>query len=125
MKILVLLNTLDNIVKGGRLSRFQGIVGKLLDIRVMLRNNSEGKVVVQAKVRGRNKFISMVLQEIARLRPDMTATDVGITHFENPTDAEYIKKELLEKYHARKVLINDMGIIMATYAGKGGMIVSF
>ena len=125
MKILVLLNTLDNIVRGGRLSKIQGILGKLLDIRVLLRNNPEGKVVVQSKVRGRNKFISMVLQEIAKLRPNMTSTDVGITHFANPVDAEFIKRELLEKLHVRKVLINDMGIIMATYAGNNGMIVSF
>jgi len=97
----------------------------LLDIRVLLRNNPEGKVVVQSKVRGRNKFISMVLQEIAKLRPNMTSTDVGITHFANPVDAEFIKRELLEKLHVRKVLINDMGIIMATYAGNNGMIVSF
>jgi DegV family protein with EDD domain len=125
MKILVLLNTLDNIVRGGRLSKIQGILGKLLDIRVLLRNNPEGKVVVQSKVRGRNKFISMVLLEIAKLRPNMTSTDVGITHFSNPVDAEFIKRELLEKLHVRKVLINDMGIIMATYAGNNGMIVSF
>jgi DegV family protein with EDD domain len=125
MNILILLNTLDNIVKGGRLSKLQGSLGKLLDIKVLLRNNQEGKVVMQARVRGKKKFMDMILHEIIRLCPDMKSVDVGITHFDNLEDAEFIKKELIEKRHTRSVLINDMGITMATYAGKGGMIVSF
>ncbi len=125
MKILILLDTLDNIVKGGRLNRFQGGISKLLNIKVLLHNNQEGKVVMKAKVRGKNKFLSMVLQEITMARPDMTSVDVGITHFNNLEDAEFIKQELINKHHARKVLINNMGITMATYAGEGGMIISF
>jgi DegV family protein with EDD domain len=125
MNILIMLNTLDNIVKGGRLSKLQGNLGKLLDIKILLHNNQAGKVVLQAKVRGKKKLMNMVLHEITRLCPDMTSVDVGITHFDNLEDAEFIKKELKEEYHARSVLINDMGITMATYAGKGGMIVAF
>lgn len=125
MKILVLLDTLDNIVKGGRLSRFQGGVGKLLNIKVLLHNNQEGKVVLKAKARGKKKFLSMVLQDITLTCPDMTSVDVGITHFNNLADAEFIKEELTINNHARMVLINSMGVTMATYAGEGGMIISF
>jgi DegV family protein with EDD domain len=125
MNILILLNTLDNIVKGGRLSRLNGNLGKLLDVRILLHNNKEGKVVLQAKARGKKKFMNLVLNEIMKLRPDMSTVDVGITNVNNLEDAEYIKKELIEKCQARSVFINDMGITMATYAGKNGMIVSF
>jgi DegV family protein with EDD domain len=125
MNILILLNTLDNIVKGGRLSRFQGGLGKLLGIKVLLHNDAEGKVVLKAKARGKTKFLSMVLQEIARRCPDMTAVDVGITHYNNLEDAEFIKKQLVESLQAGQVIINDMGITMATYAGEGGLIVAF
>jgi DegV family protein with EDD domain len=125
MSILILLNTLDNIVKGGRLSKFQGTLGKLLDIKILLHSNKEGKVVLQAKARGKKKFMSLVMNEISKLCPDMTSVDVGITHFNNLEDAELIKKELTEICHARSVIINDMGITMATYAGESGMIVSF
>lgn len=125
MNILILLNTLDNIVKGGRLSKLNGNLGKLLDVRILLHNNKEGKVVLQAKARGKKKFMNLVLNEIMRLCPDMTTVDVGITNVNNMEDAEFIKKELIEKCQARSVFINDMGITMATYAGKNGMIVSF
>ena len=43
--ILVLLDTLENIVKGGRLSKFQGSIAKVFDIKVILQN-VEGKIEI-------------------------------------------------------------------------------
>ncbi len=125
MTVFVLLNTLDNIVRGGRLSKVQGTLGKLLNIRVLLRNDKDGKVVIQEKVRGNKKLMETVIQRIVEIRPDMTGMAAGVTHFNNPADAEAIKRALTEICHAESVLINDMGTTMATYAGEGGMIVSF
>jgi len=125
MNILILLNTLDNIVKGGRLSKFEGGLAKLLDFRVLLHSDNDGKVVLQEKVRGKKKFMNEVLHEIIKRCPDMAARDVGITHFNNLEDAEFIKTKLLEKCHACNVIINDMEATMSTYAGEGGIIVSF
>ena len=36
MNILVILNTLENIVKGGRLNKFEGTLAKILNIKVIL-----------------------------------------------------------------------------------------
>lgn len=124
MKILILLNTLENIVKGGRLGRLQGNLARILGIRVLL-HNLEGEVVLLERVRGKKKFLDRVLQTIYDLCPDMTDRDVGITHFNNPADAEIIKRALHEKCHPRDFLVNCMGPTMATYAGEGGIIVSF
>jgi len=124
MKTLILLNTLENIVKGGRLSRFQGALAKILDIKILL-HDVEGEVVLLEKVRGKKKFFDRVLQTIYGLCPDMTDRNVGITHFNNPVDAEILKQALHEKCHPHDFLVNDMGPTMATYAGEGGIIVSF
>jgi DegV family protein with EDD domain len=124
MKILILLNTLDNIVKGGRLSRLQGNIAKILDIRILLHNRN-GEVVLLEKVRGRKKFFDRALQMICSLCPNMTGRNVGITHFNNPTGVDTIIKALRDKCHARNFIVNSMGATMATYAGEGGVIVSF
>ena len=125
MKTLVLLNTLENIVKGGRLSKSQGAIGRILGIHVLLENGEQGKVVMYKKVMGKKKFINVVAQRIAELCPDMTGRIAGITHYNNMADAQNIKRILLEKHHADMVLMEEMGTTMATYAGDGGMIVAF
>ena len=125
MNILILLNTLDNIVKGGRLSNFQGRIGTFFDIRVLLKNK-DGAVVLGEKVRGKKRFIAAAIKTIHELCPDMTGRDIGITQFNNLDDVDVIKQALLEgQYNPRNILVNDMGPTMATYAGEGGMIVSF
>ena len=55
MNILILLDTLENIVKGGRLSKFQGSLAKILNIKVIL-EGVNGKVEILEKVQGRRDF---------------------------------------------------------------------
>lgn len=124
MKILVLLDTLENIVKGGRLSKFQGSLAKILNIKVIA-HNVAGEVVILEKVHGKQKFLKRVVQIISELCPDMSGRDVGITHYNNCADVEAIQLALQEQCHPRKFYINQMGPTMATYAGEGGMIISF
>jgi DegV family protein with EDD domain len=124
MTTLVLLNTLENIVKGGRLSTFQGGVSKVLDIRVLLRDR-DGEVVVLEKVHGRKKLIDRAVQTACGLCPDMSDRDVGITHVDNHADAEALRQALSERCHPRGFIVNDMGASLATYAGAGGIIVAF
>lgn len=125
MSTLVLLHTLDNIVKGGRLSKFEGSLGKLLDFRILLHNDEKGNVVLQQKVRGKKTFMKKVVGEIIERASDLSDTPVGITHFNNPEDTEYIINQLKEKCQAQHFIVNDMGSTMATYAGEGGMIIAF
>jgi DegV family protein with EDD domain len=122
--ILILLDTLENIVKGGRLSKFQGSLAKVFDIKVIL-HNVDGKVEILEKVRGKKKFLKRTLEIIGERKSDFSDTVFGITHIDNLQDAEFLRDELIKRYKPKDVIINYMGATMGTYAGKGGMIVSF
>ena len=123
MKTLVLLNTLENIVKGGRLSRFQGTLSSALDIRVLL-HDVEGEVVLLEKVHGHKRLLHRAVERMATRRPDLSDRDVGITHFNNPEDAEWLVQAIGAACHPRGFVVNEMGPAMATYAGEGGLIVA-
>ncbi len=123
-RIFILLDTLENIVKGGRLSKFKGSLAKVLDIKVLL-HGVEGKVEILEKVHGRKKFLNKTLEIIGNEKKDFSNTVFGITHVNNIEDAEYLKTKIIDKYKPRDVIINTMGATMATYAGDKGMIVSF
>jgi DegV family protein with EDD domain len=121
---LVLLNTLENIVRGGRLSRFQGSVSKVLDIRALL-HNEEGSVVMLEKVHGHQRLLERALARMQGMRPDLSGRLVGITHFNNIEDVEALRAAVTQCRHPRGFVINEMGTSMATYAGEGGIILSF
>lgn len=124
MKFLILLDTLENIVKGGRLSRFQGSLAKLLDIKAIL-HNVEGDVEVLEKVRGHQKSLMRVISLIGEQCNDFSNRVVGITHVDNLTDAQFLASEFEKLYHPKEIVINEMGSAIATYAGKSGLIVAF
>jgi fatty acid-binding protein DegV len=111
-------------VRGGRLSSFQGSLSKILDIRALLASN-EGEVVLLERVHGHRRLLERAVERAADRWPDMSGRTVGITHFDNLADAEGLQQALGEKCHPRGFIINPMGSSMATYAGAGGMIVSF
>jgi len=125
MNILVLLDTLENIVKGGRLSKFQGSLAKILNIKVILERVTGGKVEILEKIRGKKRFQKRALEIIRERGTDFSTVTFGITHTGNIEEAEAIKQEIIKQFRPKDVIINYMGATMGTYAGKGGMIISF
>ena len=125
MNILVLLDTLENIVKGGRLSKFQGSLAKILHIKVILERVEGGKVEILEKVRGKKRFQRRALEIIQERGVDYSQTIFGITHTGNEEEAILFKEEIIQQFHPKEVIIHYMGATMGSYAGKGGMIISF
>ena len=124
MEIFILLDTLENIVKGGRLSKFKGSMAGMLNIKVLL-EGIDGKVHELEKVRGKKKFLKRFLDIVGERRQDFSDTVFGITHVNNSKDAEFIKEELIKRYNPKDVIINTMGATISTYAGDGGMVICF
>jgi DegV family protein with EDD domain len=124
MKFLILLDTLENIVKGGRLSRFQGSLAKLLNIKVIL-HNVQGKPEILEKIRGRNKTLERITELVGERCENFSNRIIGITHVNNLGDAEILAKEIKEIYQPREVIINEMGATISTYAGQAGLIIAF
>lgn len=124
MRIYILLNTLENIVKGGRLSKFQGSLAKMLDIKILL-EGVNGAVELREKIRGKRRFLQRALEVIEEQCQDFSQRPFGITHLENQQDMEYLRSSVANKYKPPHVLTNYMGSTMGTYAGKGGIIIAF
>jgi DegV family protein with EDD domain len=124
MNILVMLDTLENIVKGGRLNKFQGAIAKILDIRILL-EGVNGQVALLEKIRGKKRFLLRALDIIGERKKDFSDSMFGITHVDNEEDVEFLKNEITKRFNPKGIIVNYMGATMGTYAGKGGMIVSF
>ncbi|KLO25128.1 MULTISPECIES: DegV family protein [unclassified Marinitoga] len=124
INILILLDTLENIVKGGRLSKFKGTIAKILNFKLILHNN-KGEVEFLERVRGKKRFHSKVLEIIDENKINISNQIVGITHVNNEEEANYFKNIIKEKYNPKEVYVNYMGSTLATYAGNKGIIISF
>lgn len=125
----VLLDTLENVVKGGRLSKFQGSLAKLLNIKVLL-TGVEGAVVILDKIHGRKKAFQRIMERMGeklREAKDIPTRLFSISHCNNLKDAEMLKSQIIKDFNVKdeQFIINEMGATIATYAGEGGMVISF
>lgn len=79
------------------------------------------------KIRGKKRFFKKVLEIIdERMKKlNLSNLNVGITHVDNIEEAIMFKKIIEEKYNPKDIFVNHMGATIATYAGRGGIIISF
>lgn len=125
-KTIFTLNTLENVVKGGRLKKIEGLAGDLLHIKpIFLGNNENGKPELFEKVRGRSKAIKRMVEMLGELAESGWGNRiVGITHVHCIADAQHLAQLIAERYNPDTIWINDMSATIGTYAGEGGLMVN-
>ncbi len=122
VKIIIPLATVENIVKGGRLSKFQGSLVNILNMKIIL-HGINGEVKLLKRVRGSRRFREAIIELIAAA--SRTGKKIfGITHVNNLEDAEFFASEIRKRVRDSEVIIGKMGPAIATYAGEGGLILA-
>lgn len=119
------VDDLNHLKRGGRLSSAAAIIGIILHIKPMLRIDSEGKVGVLGKVRGRkasiNKLAELVIDRIENPEEQI----LGICHGDCIEEALKLKETILEKVKVKDVIINYTGPAVGTHGGPGNLAVFF
>lgn len=125
-EVLFTLDTLENVVKGGRLSKFQGTAGTLLNIKPILRGNEAGVPEVVEKIRGRKISMHRMVNMLGEILGNTVGEKlVGISHVSCPEEAEKLASMVKGKYNTREaIIIAEMGATVGTYAGVGGLMIN-
>jgi DegV family protein with EDD domain len=125
-KMLGVLDTLDNVIKGGRLNKYEGMAGNLLKIKPILRVNQLGVLEVKEKARGNKRVFTRLLEMIGdHLVENKSEIIIGISHLNNYNKAQELAFEIKKHYNpAGEIIIADMGATIGTYAGDGALFVT-
>lgn len=107
------VNNLEYLVKNGRLSNSQGVLGTLFKIKPILEINKEGKIVAVEKVRIYQKALEKSIQLILDYVKDAKKAKMLIFHSLKEDSVAFIKSELLNR---RPDLCTDLEIHFITPA---------
>lgn len=119
LRSIFTINTLENLVKGGRLSTLQGGLGTLLDIKPVLHLDEHGKIVPLTKVRSRKKALAQLEAEIEKQGVDLAGQVMGLSHSHDPETGAQMAALLKEKYAAADVIVGEIGAVIGTHTGEG------
>lgn len=111
------LDTLEYLVKGGRVSKTAGFIGGLLDVKPILHITSEGRIEPLAKVRSRKASLRKLLELIKEEIRNPEDQVIGISHSACLDEAEMLAKEIKEALPIQDVIISDIGCVVGSHTG--------
>ncbi|MBS7526095.1 DegV family protein [Fusibacter paucivorans] len=113
-----MLDTLDNLHKGGRLSAGATALGKMLNIKPII-EVQEGQVNVAHKARGSRKGIAWMIDQLENDYPMREIPDIAIANADAPELAETLKRELLMRFKIERIYDVEVGAVIGTHTGEG------
>ncbi|HEL0863129.1 TPA: DegV family protein [Streptococcus equi subsp. equi] len=116
----IMVDDLNHLVKGGRLSNGSALLGNLLSIKPILRFDSEGKIVVYEKVRTEKK----AMKRLVDILKELTASgqyEVSIIHARAQDKADILKQLLLDNGYTCPVEEVHFGAVIAAHLGEGAV----
>ena len=118
--MLLTVDTMDSLLRSGRVSRFRAFLAGFLDLKPVLTMDREGKVVPVDRVRGREALFQRALAFVAQRVPkDAQRLRFGVAHADCPDVAERIRDELVARYHPLDVFVGPATSVLGTHVGIG------
>lgn len=125
MKTFFILDSLDNLIKTGRINKLVGQFATALNIKPIMGANDDGTIKLVEKIRGSKKAFKRLVEVIGEQGTRLEDKVIAISHCNALDKAEALKKDLEEKYNFKEILIVEMAGLSTAYANDGGIIVAF
>ena len=125
LRTIFVLETLDNLIRGGRLDKVKGTVAKTLNVKLILHASNEGKIEVLEKVRGTKKATRRFVETIGDYVQDTKDKTFALTHGNDPTRCEQFLALIKEQYHFKSIMTAETGPVISAHAGQGAIVMSF
>ena len=116
VKTYFLVDDLNHLMRGGRISKAAALMGSLVNIKPIIAVTADGSLDSVAKVRGKKKAQA----EVVRMTLD-TISDprVVVAYAGEKEVAENVKEQLLASGQVTEVLILPLGPVISTHTGPG------
>jgi len=125
MQTLFVLDSLDNLIKAGRMGKLKGKIASFFNIKPVLGGTREGTITLVDKARGSKRAVRKLIDKIGEKGENLEEKVLGIAHCNALEKAEFIKEQALEKYNFREIMIVETTGISTVYANEGGIVLAF
>ena len=120
----IMVDDLDHLVKGGRLSNGAAILGNLLSIKPILYFNDQGVIEVYEKVRTEKKATKHLV-EIGKEAIANGNYQITVIHGNAPQKAADLRQLLIDGGVATDVSIATFGSVIGTHLGEGSIALGY
>ena len=120
----IMVDDLDHLVKGGRLSNGAAILGNLLSIKPILYFNDQGVIEVYEKVRTEKKATKRLVEIVKEVTANGNY-QITVIHGNAPQKAADLLQLLLDGGVATDISIATFGSVIGTHLGEGSIALGY
>ena len=120
----IMVDDLNHLVKGGRLSNGAAILGNLLSIKPILYFNDQGVIEVYEKVRTEKKATKRLVEIVKEVTSNGNY-QITVIHGNAPQKAADLRQLLLDGGVATDISIATFGSVIGTHLGEGSIALSY
>ena len=119
-QLFITVDTLDNLVKGGRIGRGKALIGSLLNIKPIA-SLDDGVYTPVTKVRSHSQIVKFLTKRFVEDTTGKVIKGVGIAHASALPLAESIKESIIKATGFSQIDIAHTTPIIATHTGAGAI----
>lgn len=122
--LLAMVDTLEFLQKGGRLSKSSAIIGSLLNFKPII-TLKDGAIGVVGKERGANKGIARILEAIDEFGAIDQEYPVNFGFTAENSKTLLLKDKVSEKYNLKESEMYPVGCVVGTHVGPGACVITY
>lgn len=125
LDVLFITESLDNLIKNGRISKWKGLLAMTLNIHPIMGSDGNGEIKLIEKVRNSNKAYLRLIDIMQEMIQKKGKKELVITHVGNEQRADQIKNALEALPILEGVEVLKCAGLSSLYADDKGIIVAF
>ena len=128
MHTLFVLDSLENLVKNGRVSKAIGLIANVLSIRLLMSDDGSGAIKNISKARGIKGALNQMVELCRKQTEGLAAGSqrLVLSYCNCPERAEQVKNLIREKCAAiGEIVTVETGALSSMYAYDGGIVIAF
>lgn len=124
MHVVLTVETLEYLRRGGRIGGAQALLGTLLRIRPVLEVRN-ARIEVWDRVRTMAKTVERLIEYVAEHAQGRPLAHTSVLHAANPSMAEELARRLKERFVIREFYTSAIGPVIGTHLGPGAFGITF
>ncbi|MDW8565007.1 DegV family protein [Staphylococcus shinii] len=120
LKLYVVIGQLNQLIKGGRISKTKGLIGNMMKIKP-IGTLEDGKIELIHNSRTQNASVQFLKKEISAFIGDRNIKSIGIAHANIIEFVDKVKKHFSEEFNFTQFDTNVTTPVISTHTGQGAI----
>jgi DegV family protein with EDD domain len=125
MKTYFVLESLDNLMKNGRMGKVTGKLLSVLSIKPIMGSDGDGNIALYSHGRGQKQIIERLTDAIDKSGKIISEESLVVAHCNNPTFAQTFVDAVKSKFSFKQIIIVPTKGLSSVYANDQGIVLAF